>query len=416
MFKPVSLFIGLRYTRAKRRNHFISLISLISMLCFAVGVTALITVLSVMNGFDDAIRTRIFSMAPQVTITTFYNLITDWEVVEKEAVKLPEVKAIAPYIAGQGMLSAYGQASASLVYGILPEYETKVSELRDKMQNGSLSDLKEGSFNIVLGQVLAANLNANVGDKVTLITPTASATPMGIIPRLKRFTVVGIFKMGNGFGFDSSYAYINLHDAQKLYNTEKGVTGLRLKLNDLYKAPAVSHQLQKILPSDYIISNWTQEYGGFFQAIALEKTMMFIILMLIILVAAFSLISTLYMVVTDKQSDIAILRTYGATPGTILRIFMVQGILIGIVGTMLGLVGGILLALNVTDLVDWLQSYFHTHLLSSNVYYVDYLPSKIEANDVIKVCVVALIVSVLATLFPAWRGSRVQPAESLRYE
>lgn len=416
MYRPVSFFVGLRYTRAKRRSGFISFISLISILCFMVGVTALIAVLSVMNGFDEQIRERVFSMAPQLMVSTFNNSLPDWKNVDSQVKDNPDVINTAPYVAGQGMLTSFGQAHASMIFGILPEREDQISSLSKKMLQGSLDELTPGSFGIVLGQDLASNLGVMLGDQITLVTPTATTTPVGIMPRLKRFNVVGVFNIGSGFGFDSNYAYININDAQKLYNLQNNVSGIRAKLGDLYKAPSVSKQLRKALPIHFLITNWTEQYGAFFHAIALEKTMMFFILLLIILVAAFSLVSTLFMMVTDKEADVAILRTIGATPKTIMGIFMVQGSIIGLFGTLLGLIFGVLLALNVTELAAWLQQYFEIDLLSSNVYYVDYLPSKLEWQDVVQVCSIAILISLVATIFPAWRASRIQPVEALRYE
>lgn len=417
MFKPLSIYIGLRYTRAKRRQQFISIISLISMLCFALAVTALITVLAVMSGFDETIRNRVFSMAPQVMVSTYDNVITDWQPLTKQFNEIQNVETSAPYIAGQGMLSYAGRAYATLVFGVLPQDELKISALGKKMIQGSLNNLASGEFGIILGQELASNLGIKMGDKLALITPRAAFTAVGMIPRFKRFTVVGIFNVGTGFGFDTSYAYIHLDDAQKLYQMESNeVTGIRLKLNDLYLAPTVAKEIQLKLPPLFHVSDWTQQYGAFFEAVALEKTMLFLILSLFIVVAGFSLISSLYMLVQDKQADIAILRTIGATPGVILRIFITQGLLIGLVGTLVGLVCGILLALNVTEIVDALQAMLGVKLLSSNVYYTDHLPSKIELKDVIAISSVSILGSFLATIIPALRAAKVQPAEALRYE
>ncbi|MBY0545579.1 MAG: lipoprotein-releasing ABC transporter permease subunit [Gammaproteobacteria bacterium] len=416
MFKPLSLFIGLRYTRAKRRNHFISFISMSSMLGIALGVMVLITVLSVMNGFDAQIKDRVFSMAPQITLSTETGQLNDWHQTDKQVNHFPGVTATSPYIAGQGMLVSFGQVHPALVFGVIPEKEDNISDIQHIMSQGSMSRLTQGSFGIVLGQALAANLSATIGDKVTLITPIGATTPMGFIPRYKRFTVVGIFDPGTGFGFDTTMAYINMKDAQTLYQMGSAVSGLRLKLNDLYQAPQISEKLSKILPSDTVILNWTQQYGAFFQAIALEKTMMFLILLLIIAVAAFNLVSSLVMLINDKQADIAILRTLGATPSRVMHIFIIQGTIIGSVGTVLGLISGIFLSLHVTELVNFLQEYFNIQLLSSSVYYVNYLPSQLELKDVIEVCVMAFAMSLLATLYPAWRASRIQPVEALRYE
>lgn len=416
MFKPLSLFIGLRYTRAKRRNHFISFISMSSMLGIALGVMVLITVLSVMNGFDTQIKDRVFSMAPQVTISTETGQLPDWQHLDKQLSHVPDIVSTSPYIAGQGMLVSFGQVHPALIFGVIPDREVHISQVQQIMSEGTMSALKPGEFGIVLGEGLAASLSAEVGDKVTLITPIGATTPMGFIPRYKRFTVVGIFNPGAGFGYDTTMAYIDLKDAQTLYQTGNHVSGLRLKLTDLYMAPAISAQLSKILAPDSVIVNWTQTYGQFFQAIALEKTMMFLILLLIIAVAAFNLVSSLVMLINDKQADIAILRTLGATPRRVMSIFIIQGTIVGSIGTVIGLIGGIFLSLHVTQIVQFLQDYFNLQLLSSNVYYVNYLPSKMEASDVIEVCLLAFCMSLLATLYPAWRAAKIQPVDALRYE
>lgn len=416
MFRPVSLFVALRYTRAKRRNHFISFISLTSMLGIALGVAVLITVLSVMNGFDSVIRDHFFSMAQQVSIRGITGKLSDTNWIQKNLATQANIQASVPFIEGQGLLSANGQTSAVLSYGILPEAQPKVSPIASKMISGALANLKPNHFGIVLGIKLANNLGLTIGDKVTLIVPTATLTPAGIFPRFKVFTVVGIFKTGNGFGYDSQFAYLHLQDAQKLFLLGKAISGLALKISDFYAAPAVATRLRQVLPAGYLVSDWTQDYGIVFDALKLEKTMMFFILVLIVAVAAFNLVSTLVMTVTDKRSDIAILKTLGATSGLILRIFMIQGMIIGIIGTLIGLIGGSLLSFYATDIADILQKWCHVQLLSSDVYYVNYLPSELLATDIIKVCFIALLLSFLATIYPAWRASATQPAEALRYD
>jgi len=416
VFRPVSLFIGLRYTRAKRRNHFISFISLTSMIGIALGVMVLITVLSVMNGFDGAIRNHFFAMAQQVTVRSLGNSMPDWQSLQKKLADEPNVTAAAPFIEGQGLLSANGQSSAVMTYGILPDDEKQISILNSKMIAGSLDALKTNHFGIVIGAKLANNLGLGLGDKVTMVVPTAVLTPVGVFPRFKVFNVVGIFKVGNGFDYDSGLAYFNLHDAQKLFLLGYAVNGIQLKLTDFYQAPMVSKQLTESLPAGYVVSNWTENYGAFFEAIKLEKTMMFLMLILIIAVAAFNLVSTLVMMVTDKKSDIAILRTLGATPQIILKIFMIQGVVIGVIGTALGIIAGILLSLHVTELVNGLQTLFHVQLLSSDVYYVNYLPSQLQWTDVWHVCLISLGLSLLATIYPAFKAAGTQPAEALRYE
>lgn len=416
MFHPVSLFIGLRYTRAKRRNHFISFMSFTSMIGIALGVAVLITVLSVMNGFDHEIRERIFGMARQVTVSAYSGNLTHWQELQTTVTHYPGVLYEAPFVQSQGMLTEGGLVRPVLIYGIQPSQEKNMSILADKFVAGNLEVLQPGKFGIVIGQKIADSLGLQVGDKVNLVTPSVSVTPMGVAPRFKRFTVVGVFKIGNGFDFDSSLAYLNMQDAQALFQMGDSISGLRLKINDLYEAPLLAKNLSRTLSDDYLVSDWTQDYGAFFSAIKMEKTMMFLMLLLIVAVAAFNLVSSLVMVVNDKRSDIAILRTFGATPRTILTIFIVQGTVIGLVGTLLGLIGGVALAENATAIVSGLQHLFQVQLIASDVYYVDYLPSQLLWSDVIKICCAAFIMSLLATLYPAWDASRTQPAEALRYE
>lgn len=416
MFRPIPLFIGLRYTRAKRRSHFVSFISLVSMLGIALGVAVLITVLSVMNGFDYQIRHRIFDMADQVTIGNFSGSLNNWQQLSTQVQKYPDVVAVAPFIDGQGVLTNEGESSPVMVKGISPDLEMKVSQMQSKMSQGSFAQLQPGQFGMIMGKKLADSLGLEVGDKVTLFTPQASITPIGILPRLKRFTVVGLFDV-DGFGYlDTGLAYINLQDAQALYGLGNSVTGLRLKVSDLYVAPQVADELQAGFQQQYLVSNWTQQYGDFFKTLKMEKTMMFFILALIIVVAVFNLVSSLVMIVTDKRPEIAILRTLGASSRTIMLIFMVQGCMVGLVGTILGLIGGIILALNATRLVSGIQQLLHVQFVSSSVYLVDFLPSKLEWSDVWHVALIALALSLVATLYPAWQAARTQPAEALRYE
>ena len=416
MFRPVALFIGLRYTRAKKRNHFISFISLMSMLGIALGVLVLITVLSVMNGFDREIKSRVFSMVPPVTVSSLVNYVTDWQQVESIMKENPNIVAVAPFVSAQAMLTNDGLVQPALLDGILPEAETHITELSDKMIQGKLTQLVAGQFGIILGEELAERLDAVLGDKITVVTPQMSLTPAGVIPRFKRFTVVGIFRAGSGFGFDGNLAFIHLVDGQKLMQLGATVTGVHATIKNVYAAQQVSDQLTNQLGPSARISNWTNQFGAFFHAVSLEKTMMFYILILIIAVAVFNLVSTLMMVVNEKEADIAILRTIGATPQMIMGIFMVQGAIVGVIGTLLGVVGGITLALNVTDLVDWIQRVFNVQFLSSSVYFVNYLPSELQASDIIRISLAALFLSLLATLYPAWRASRTEPVEALRYE
>jgi lipoprotein-releasing system permease protein len=416
MFRPAAFFIGLRYTRAKRRNHFISFISLISMIGIALGIAVLITVLSVMNGFDREIKQRVFSMVPPITISSNTGYLADYQSLQSLLLSYPIIKHSAPFITGEVLLNNAGSTQPAVISGILPEQEKNISDLAKKMVQGQLDNLKPGEFGIVLGQDLAGSLNARMGDKVTVVTPKVSLSPAGAIPRYKRFVVVGIFHAGSGFGFDRSLGFVYLSDLQKLLELQNTVTGLHLSIDDAFSAPRVAQDLRSKLTASASISTWANDFGEFFHAVQLEKTMMFFILLLIIAVAAFNLVSTLMMVVSEKEADIAILRTFGATPPMIMSIFIVQGGLIGLFGTLFGLIGGVLLAWNVTEIVNWIQNVFHVEFLSSSVYFVNYLPSQIELSDVATICGASLFLSLVATIYPAWRASKTDPVESLRYE
>lgn len=416
MFRPAAIFIGLRYTRAKRRNHFISFISLMSMLGIALGVLVLITVLSVMNGFDSEIKKRVFSMVPPVTVSSVTNAVTNWEEAQKIILKTSTIKAVAPFVSGEVMLTNAGLVSPVMLLGVEPSAEQHMSQLANKMIAGNLSDLTAGSYNIILGEELADHLNAEVGDKITVITPQVSLSAAGVIPRFKRFRVAGIFYAGSGFGFDNGFAFISLTDAQKLFLMGTTVSGIHVNIDNVYAAPKMAEQLAQILGPSARVTNWTEQFGEYFRAVNMEKTMMFFILMLIIAVAVFNLVCTLVMVVNDKEADIAILRTLGATPKMIMAIFIVQGAIVGVIGTLLGVIFGVLLAHNVTDVVNWIEHAFHVQFISSNIYFVNYLPSEIEWPDVWKISVASLILSLMATLYPAWLASRTEPVEALRYE
>lgn len=416
MFRPVSLFIGLRYTRAKRRNHFISFISLMSVLGLALGVLVLITVLSVMNGFDREIKTRVFSMVPAITVGTDASYLVDWQDVSKILQSNPAITAIAPFAEGQVLLTHDNAVQPALVRGIIPAEEKKLTELGSKMIQGDLESLTQARFGIVLGQELSDRLGVTIGDKLTVVTPEYSLSPAGMVPRYKRFTVTGIFRAGGGFGFDTMLAFINLPDAQNLFEMGSAVTALHVNIKNVYAAQIVSDQIMKALSPGARVTDWTEQFGAFFHAISLEKTMMFFILLLIIAVAVFNLVCTLVMVVSEKEADIAILRTIGATPKMIMAIFIVQGATVGIIGTLLGVLGGIALASHVTEIVKWLEGVFHTQFLSSSVYWVDYLPSELLWSDVSRICLAALGLSLLATLYPAWRASKTTPVDALRYE
>ncbi|WP_303905799.1 lipoprotein-releasing ABC transporter permease subunit [Thiohalomonas denitrificans] len=415
MYRPLELFIGLRYTRAKRRNHFISFISATSMLGIALGVTALITVLSVMNGFETELRERMLGMAAHATISAYGGTLDDWQTVEESVSRHPKVLGAAPYIQKEGMLIHGQQVNGSLIRGVLPDAEKEVSKVAESMVSGTLSSLEPGEFGIILGSDLARILGVLQGDKVTLVSPSANVSPAGMLPRLKRFTVVGIFRVGM-YEFDSALGLIHMQDAQRLFRMDEGVTGVRLKVDDLFRAPYISRELAGEMSGVYQVRDWTQYHSNFFRAIQTEKMVMFVILLLIVAVAAFNIVSTLVMVVTDKQTDIAILRTLGATPKSIMGVFMVQGTLIGFVGTLLGLIGGVTLALNVENIVPAIEQLFSIQFLPADVYYISDLPSELHGSDVVNITVIAFLLSVVATLYPAWRASRTQPAEALRYE
>ncbi len=415
MFKPVPVYVGLRYTRAKRRNHFISFISLSSMLGIALGVTALITVLSVMNGFEKELRARILGMTSHATISGLDGTLSDWHALAAVAMRNPDVIGVAPFVEAQAMLTHGTAVRGVLVRGVLPSDEPQVSETADYMKHGRLEDLTGGGFGIILGQDLARALGVGVADKVTLVAPRANVTPAGILPRLRRFTVLGVFEVGAA-QYDSAVALMHLDDASRIFQLDGRASGLWVKLDDLFEAPRVSRELAGDLGGRFWVRDWTQHHANFFKALRTEKVVMFIILTLIVAVAAFNIVSALTMVVTDKESDIAILRTLGATPGNIMTIFIVQGTVIGVVGTLLGALGGIGLADNVETIVPAIEQAFRTKFLSPEIYYISEVPSDMRWPDVWLITTVAFGMSVLATLYPAWRASKTQPAESLRYE
>lgn len=415
MFKPIEIFIGLRYTRAKQRSGFISFISMTSMLGVALGVMALITVLSVMNGFEAQLREKILGMASHVTVSEHRNALDTWQQLGGDLIGNEEIIGWAPFVRAEVMLSANGRVSGSLLRGVLPEKEGEVSDIAEKMIEGNLEQLTPSDFSIVLGSELARYLQVGVGDKVTVITPQVTPTPAGILPRLRRFTVAGFFEVGM-YEYDRNLALIHLTDGSKLMRLNGGVTGIRLKLKDLFQAPYVTHSIAKVLTPNYRISNWTMEHSNFFRAIKTEKRVMFIILMLIVAVAAFNIVSTLVMVVTDKQSEIAILRTLGFTPRSIMSVFMVQGTLIGLIGTAIGVIAGVALAINVETIVQSIEQFFQVQFLPADIYYISDLPSKLIWSDVTTIASYSFLLSFVSTLYPAWQASRVNPAEALRYE
>jgi lipoprotein-releasing system permease protein len=413
---PYELAVGLRYTRARRgsgRNTFISFIALTSMAGIALGVAALIVVLSVMNGFQDELRNRILSVASHVEIRGTPTL-ADPVAVTRAALANPRVKAAAPYVTGQAMLSVGDTSRGIFLRGVDPAREDAVADIGRHMRAGKLSDLKPGEFGIILGAEVARALGVRMDDSIVVIVPQGTITPAGTLPRLKSFRVIGVFEIGM-FEFDNGLALIDIDDAGKLYRLD-GISGVRLKLDDLFAAPRVARELASALPAGVDVRDWTLSHANFFRAVAIEKRMMFIILTLIVAVAAFNIVSAQVMTVTDKQADIAILRTIGASPSSILAIFIVQGALIGIIGTVLGVVGGLALAYNIDVVVPAIESLFGVQFLDKSVYYISELPSQVQSADVVTVAGVALVLALAATIYPAWRAARVNPAEALRYE
>ena len=420
-FSVFELFVGMRYTRAKRKNHFISFISLTSMIGIALGVAALIIVLSVMNGFQKDLRTRILGVASHLEITGSNNTLSDWPNIAEASVKREHVLASAPYITAQAMLS-YGQGvQGAIIRGVIPAAEDKVADLGKSMRVGSLNDLRAGEFGIILGTDLAYNLGAQMGDKVVVMAPQGQFTPAGVVPRLKQFTVIGLFSSGMQ-EYDAGLALIHMDDAAKLYRMDNKVSGVRLKLDDLFIAPNVAASISKDLnqPSNptgaYYVTDWTQQHSNFFKAVQMEKRVMFIILTLIVAVAAFNIVSTLVMAVTDKRADIAIMRTFGASPASVMAIFIVQGALIGLIGTLIGAVFGVIVALNIDVIIPFIEGLFHIQFLAKDVYQISEVPSDLIWSDVTTIVIVSFVLSLLATLYPSWRASKINPAEALRYE
>jgi lipoprotein-releasing system permease protein len=413
---PYELAVGLRYTRARKgsgRNAFVSFIAFTSMTGIVVGVWALIVVLSVMNGFQLELRTRILSVASHIEVRGFPEL-KDPVAVADIARRNPRVVATAPYVLGQAMLSAGEANRGVLIRGVDPAQEDTVDDVGKHMVRGSLASLTAGSFNAVLGAELARALGVRVGDSVVAITPQGVVTPAGTLPRIKTFKVSGIFEI-NMSEFDSGLAFVNIDDAEKLYRLENA-NGIRLKLDDMFAAPRVATELLAVMPMDADVRDWTRNHANFFRAVAIEKRMMFIILTLIVAVAAFNIVSAQVMVVTDKKADIAILRTLGAAPKSILAIFMIQGMLIGVIGTLIGVITGVLTALNIDTIVPAIEHALNIQFLDKTVYYISDLPSDLQSGDVITVALIALFLALAATIYPSWRAARVNPAEALRYE
>jgi len=408
--------LGLRYIRAKRRNGFISFISMSSMVGIALGVMALITVMSIMNGFQHELRERILGMTAHMTMSDHINRLSQWENLYQQVKQHPRVIGAAPNIMEQGMLSQGDQVKGAMIRGIHPKYESEVSSIQSNMVQGSLVDLQPKQYGVILGADLASHLGVTVGDSVTLLAPQGSVSPVGVLPRIKRLTVVGIFEAGM-YEYDSGMALMHIDDAATIFRYRDGdVSGLQLKINDLFRVHEVRLDFRVTFDDVYYIRDWTQQHANFFKAIQMEKRMMFIVLALIIMVAAFNIVSTMVMVVTDKQKDIAVLRTLGGSPLSIQAIFMIQGLVIGIIGALAGLVGGVLLSLNLDVIIPFIENLFGFQFFPADVYYISEVPSRLQWDDVWAVSGLAFILTLLATLYPAWRASRIQPAEALRYE
>ena len=414
MFKPIPVAIGLRYLRAKRRNGFISFISLASIAGIALGVTALITTLAVMSGFQREIRDRMLQMAAHATVSAYGEPLTDWQTAVNQAIADKRVAGAAPYIEKEALLSG-ARNQPAMVRGVLPDQEGKVSVLAEKMVQGKLSSLEPGSFNIVLGKELALWLGVGIGDSVVMTTTDFRSTPLGAVPQLKRFTVSGIFEAGYN-DFDKGLAVANMHDMQRLLRMGDGVTGVRLRLHDMDKAWDVARDLAVSLGGPFRVSDWTSENANMFRALKMEKTIMAILLSLIIAMGAFNLVSSQVMLVTDKQADIAILRTLGLTPRGVMQVFVVQGTLIGVIGTVIGVIGGIVLTLNLEHILKAIEAVLGVQLLPEDVYYITGLPTDLQGSDVAIIAAVALVMAFFATIYPAWRAARTAPAEALRYE
>jgi lipoprotein-releasing system permease protein len=415
---PYELRIGLRYTRAgrraRRRNGFISFISGISMLGIALGVLALIVVLSVMNGFVSQVRDRMLSVVSHVEVAALNGALPDWRALEQAARRNPDVVGAAPYINAQALLTRGDSVRGVLVRGVDPAAEPAVSDIASQVRGAPLSALSDGEFGIVLGGELARTLGVAMGEKVTLIAPQGQVTPAGVVPRLKQFTVLATFDSGH-FEYDSALALIHIGDAARLFRVD-GPTGVRLKLTDMLRAPEIALELAGSLGPGLLVRDWTRQNRSWFAAVQVEKRMMFIILALIVAVAAFNLVSTLVMTVTEKQSDIAILRTLGASPRSVMAVFMVQGALIGVLGTLLGVAGGLLLANHLDVIFPWIERMAGFALIPKDIYFISSLPSDPRAGDIVPIALISIALSLVATLYPSWRASRVKPAEALRYD
>jgi len=407
--------VGLRYVRAHGVSRFVSFISGVSMAGIGLGVAVLIVVLSVMNGFETELRERILAMTAHATVSGLDGRLSDWEQARNAALTDPRVLEAAPYLSGEGMLVNGERLSGALVQGIEPELEQAVASVGKAMRTGQLGQLVKGEYNIILGSALAEHLRVSVGDSVVLVIAQGQITPAGLMPRMRRFAVSGIFEIGM-YEYDRQVGYIHMGDAARLYRTGDNVSGLRLKLEDMFQAPQVVREVARSLGGSFFVSDWTREHRNFFRSIQVTKRIMFVILLLIVAVAAFNIVSTLVMVVQDKQADIAIFRTLGSSPGSILTVFMIQGLLIGVVGTLGGMLLGVLLALNLETLVNAMEAVLGMDLLAADVYFISDLPARVNWFEVLQIGLFALGISLVSTIYPAWKAARTQPAEALRYD
>ncbi len=415
MIRPFELFIGLRYIRAKRRTRFISFITGTSILGIIIGVWALISVLSVMNGFERELRDRILTVASHARVTASSGWLRDWNQTASTIASHPDIVSYAPYILSHGMVKSDGLVNAVLLRGVHPKLESQVSSIAENIIDGSMSDLRAGEFGIILGEDLASSIHAGVGDKVTIISTRGRSTPVGLLPRTKRFTVVAIFNL-NFYEYDNGLALVHVDDLATLQRAGNRVSGIRLRISDVFEAPRISSELRHILGSDFRIRDWTIEYSNLFQALKIERRVMFIILMLIVAVAAFNIVSTLVMLVADKQSDIAVLRTIGISPRSVMAIFMLHGVIIGVIGTIVGVIVGVITGLNLETLIPWVENLFDTEFFPDQIYVISKFPAQLQWDDVYRVAITALFLSFVATIYPAWRASKTHPAEALRYE
>lgn len=415
---PFELLIGLRYTRAGRRGRrkdgFMSFISTISVSSIALGVMALIIVLSVMNGFQKEVRDRMLSVLSHVEVVHITGSIPDWKALSETILTEKHTVACAPYVAGQGLLNRRGNLRGIALRGIDPTYEPQVSDVAKTLRESSLSTLKAGEFGVILGRDLARLLRVNVGDKVTLIVAKGNTTPAGFVPRMKQMTVKGLFQSGH-YEFDSTLVFTHIDDAAALFRTG-GPTGIRVKLDDINLAPTVTQHLLMKLPADYYATDWTRQNRTWFAAVQVEKRMMAVILFLIVLVGSFGLVSTLVMTVTEKQSDIAILRTLGASPQSIMTIFVIQGCIVGLIGVLLGTGLGLAISCNLDVIVPAIEHLFGVEFLPREIYFISQMPSDPRASDIVPIAVVSFLASLLATLYPSWRAARTHPAQALRHE